>query len=126
MVPDADVGACGHACLVEYPAWAYVVGSLGGLEADRGSLADFRGVVVGHAVEEECAVSGVGCLYFVPCRVTIMGPCRANGSSGYGGGAGPVCCPCLGDGARGRLEGSGAVCQVEWLEADRGVQDSVR
>ena len=123
MVQDAGVGVGRHAYLVKYPARACVAGSLRGLEADRADFADFRGVVVGHAVKEGCAVSGAGCLHLVHPGVLIMGPCRTDGTSGYGGGPAPVCRPCLGDGARGWLEGGGGVCQVECLEAHGGVQD---
>ena len=49
MVPDAGVGVGGHACLVEYRAWARVAGSFRGLQSDRSDFADIRGVVVGHA-----------------------------------------------------------------------------
>ena len=66
-------------------------------------------------------MSGVG--YFAPRGVTILGPCRTEGSSGYGAGPAPVRCPCLGEGGRGRLQGGGGLCQVEFLEAGRGVQD---
>ena len=108
---------------MEYPAWACVAGSLRGQEADRGDFADFWGVVVGHAVEEECGVPGIGCLYLVPYGVPVMRPCCKDGPSWYGGGPAPVCCPCLGDSARGWLKGGGVVCKVECLEAYGGVQD---
>ena len=109
MVLDAGVGAGGHACLVEYPAWALVAGSLRSLESDGSNFADLRGVVLRHAAEEERTVSGVGCLHLVPYGVTIMGPCPTDGSSGYGGRSVPVCRPCLGDAACGWLEGGGVV-----------------
>ena len=108
---------------MEYPAWACIAGSLRGLEADHGNFEDFRGLVVGHVVKEECAVPIVGCLYLVAYGVLIMGPCRTDGPSGYGGGPAPVCCPCLGDNARGWLEGGGGVRLVECLEAYGGIQD---
>ena len=60
MVPYAGVGVGWHARPVEYPVWAYVAGPLRGLEADRGDFANFRGVVLGHAVKGEGGVSGVG------------------------------------------------------------------
>ena len=60
VVPQACFDADGHSCLVEYPAWACVAGLFCGLEADRGDFANFRGVVVGHAVKEEGGVPGVG------------------------------------------------------------------
>ena len=78
---------------------------------------------MGHAVKEDGGVPGVGCFHLVFYGVPIVGPCRPDGASGYGGGPAPVCCPCLGDGARGWLEGGGGVCQVECLEAFGGVQD---
>ena len=81
---------------------ARVAGSLRGLESDRGDFADLRSVIVGHAVEKERSVSGVG--------VLIMGPCSPDGSGGYPGGQAPVCRPCLGDSACGQLEGGGGVC----------------
>ena len=68
---------CGHARMVECPAWACVAGPLCGLEADCGDLADLRRVVVGHAVKEEGGVSGVGRFHLVPYGVPIVGPCRA-------------------------------------------------
>ena len=68
-------------------------------------------------------MSCVGCLYLVSYGFTIMGPCRTDCSSGYGGGPAPVCCPCFAEGACGKLEGGGTVCQVECLEAYGGVQD---
>ena len=80
-------------------------------------------MVVGHAVKEEGAVSGVGRFHLVPYGVPIVGPCCSDGADGYGGGPAPVCCPCLGHGACGRVEGGGGVCQVECLEAYEGVQD---
>ena len=80
-------------------------------------------MVVGHAVEEEGGVSGVGCFHLVPYGVPIVGQCRSDGAGGYGGGPAPVCCPCLGHGTCGRLEGGGGVCQVECLKAYGGVQD---
>ena len=80
-------------------------------------------MVVGHAVNEEGGVSGVGRFHLVPYGVPIVGPCPSDGAGGYGGGPAPVCCPCLGHGACGRLEGGGGVCQVECLEAYGGVQD---
>ena len=109
--------------LVEYPARARVAGPLCGLEADRGNFADFRGVVVGHAVKEEGAVPGVGRFHLFPFGVPIVRPCRADGLCGYGGGPVPACCPWLADGARGWLDGGDGVCQVECLEAYGGVQD---
>ena len=123
VVPQARVHLGGHARLVEYPAWACVAGPLCALEADCGHLTDLRRVVVGHAVEEEGGVSGVGRFHLVPYGVPIVGPCCPKGAGGYGGGPAPVCCPCLRDGACGRLEGGGWVCQVECLEAYGGVQD---
>ena len=123
VVPKARVHVGGHACLVEYPAWACVAGPLCGLEADCGDFADLWRVVVGHAVKEEGGVSGVGRLHLVPYCVPIVGPRCPDGASGYGGGPTSVCCPCLGDGACGQLEGGGGVCQVECLEAYGGVQD---
>ena len=54
---------------------------------------------------------GVGRFHLVTSGVPIVGPCRTDGGSGYGGGPAPVCCPCLGDGACGWLEGGGGVCQ---------------
>ena len=122
MVTDAGVGVGGHACLLEYPAWACVAGSLRCLEADRGDFVDLRGVFVGHAVEEECGVPGVGCPHLVPYDVPVMGPRRTDGPSWYGGWPDPVCCPCLGEGARGWLGGGGRVRQVECLGADGRVQ----
>ena len=123
VVPQARVHVGGHARLVEYPAWACVAGPLCGLEADCGDFPDFWRVVVGHAVNEEGGVSGVGRFHLLPYGVLIVGPCRPDGASGYGGGPAPVCCPCLGDDACGWLEGGGRVCQVECLEAYGGVQD---
>ena len=123
VVPQAPVHVGGHACLVEYPAWACVAGPLCGLEADCGDLADLQRVVVGHAVKEEGGVSGVGCFHLVPYCVPIVGPCRPDGAGGYGGEPAPMCCSCLGDGAYGRLEGACGVCQVECLETYGGVQD---
>ena len=99
VVPDVVVGVGGHACLVEYAAWACEAGLLRSLESDPGTFRDLRGVVVGHAVEEERRVSGVGCLHLVPYGVSIMGPCCTDGAGEYGGGPAPVCCPCLGDSA---------------------------
>ena len=64
----------------------------------------------------------VGRFHLVPYGVHIVGPCRLDGASGYGGGPAPVCFPCLGDGACGWLEGSGGVCQVDCLEAYGGFQ----
>ena len=111
--------------LVGMPVWWSIQRRhvLCGLEADCGDFADFRRLVVGHAVKAGGGVSGVGRFHLVLYRVPIVGPCRPDGVSGYGGGPGPVCCPCLGDGACGRLEGGGGVCQVECLEAYGGVQD---
>ena len=123
VVPQARGHVGGHARLVEYPVWACVAGPLCGLEAHRGEFADFRRVVVGHAVKEEGGVSGVGRFHLVPYGVPIVGPCRPDGASGYGGGPAPMCCPCLGDCVCGRLEKGGGVCQVECLEAYGGVQD---
>ena len=123
VVPQARVYVRWHACLVEYPVWACVAGPLCGLEADRGDLADFWRVVVGHVVKEEGGVSGVGRFHLVPFGVPIVEPCRPDGASGYGGEPARVCCPCLGDCACGRPEGGGGVCQVECLEAYGGVQD---
>ena len=96
--------------MVEYSACARAAASFCGLESDRGNFADLRGVVVGHAVEEECGVFGVGCLHLVPYGVTIMRPWHTDGSVGYGGGLAPPYCPSLGDGACGRLEGGDGVC----------------
>ena len=101
VVPQARVHVGGHARLVEYPAWACIAGPLCGLEADRGRFADFRRVLVGHAVKEEGGVSGVGRLHLVPYGVPLVGPCLPDGASGYGGGPAPVCCRCLGDSACG-------------------------
>ena len=123
VVPQARVHVGWHARLLEYPVWACVAGVLCGLEADCGDFADLRRVGVGHAVKEEGGVSGVGRFHLVPYCVPIVGPCRPDGASGYGGGPAPVCCPCLGDGASGGLEGGGEVCQVECLEAYGGIQD---
>ena len=123
LVTQARVHVGGHARLVEYPAWACVASPLCGLEADGGDFAEIGRVVVGHAVKEEGSVSGVGRFHLVFYCVPILGPCRPDGASGYGGGPGPVCLPCLGDGARGQLEGGGGVCQVGCLEAYGGVQD---
>ena len=123
VVPQAHVHGGGHACVVEYPAWACVAGPLCGYETDCGDLADVWRVLAGHAVREEGGVSGVGRLQLVSFGVPIVGPCRPDGSGGYGGGPAPVCCPCLGYGACGWLEGGGGVCQVECLEAYGGVQD---
>ena len=123
MVPQVRVHVGGHAGLVEYPAWACVAGPLCGLEADGGDFAEFRRVVVAHAMKEEGGVSGVGRYHLSPMASAYFGPCRPDGASGYGGGPAPGCCPCLVDGACGRLEGAGGVCQVECLEADGGVQD---
>ena len=109
--------------MVEYSACARAAGSFRGLESDRGDFADLRGVVVGHALEKECCVSGGGCLHLVPYGVTIMGTWHTDGSVGYGGGLAPVYCPCLGDGACGRLEGGDGVCKVKCFEAYEGVQD---
>ena len=67
---------------------------------------------------------GVGRFHLVPYGVPIVGPCRLDGASGYGGRPAPVCCPCLGDGECAQLEGGGAMCQVECLEAYGGVQDA--
>ena len=83
MVADAGVGVCGHAHLVEYPAWARVMGSLCRLKSDCGDFPDLCRVVVGHAVEEERGVPGVGHLYLVPYGVPIMGPRSTDGSGGY-------------------------------------------
>ena len=122
VVLQARVHVGGHARLVEYPAWACVAGPSCGLEADSGDFADFRRVVVGHAVKEEGGLSGVGRFHLVPYGVPVVGPCRPDGASGYGGGAPPVCCPCLGDGACGWMEGGGGVCQVECPAAYGGIQ----
>ena len=67
---------------------------------------------------------GVGRFHLVPYGVPIVGPCRMDGASGYGGGPAPVCCPCLGDGACGWLERGVGLCQVECLETYGSVQDS--
>ena len=123
VVPQARVDVGGHARLVEYPAWACVAGLLCCLEADCGDLADLRRVVVGHAMKEEGAVSGVGRFHLVPYGVPIVGQCGPDGAGGYGGGPAPVCCPCLGYGVCGRLEGGGGVRQVECPEAYGGVQE---
>ena len=122
MVPDAAVGVGGHARRLEYPAWACVAGLLCGLESDCGVFADLWRVVVGHALEEERGVPGVGRLHPVPYGVSVMGPRSTDGSAWYGGGPAPVCRPCLGYGVCGRLEGCGGVCSVECLEACGGVQ----
>ena len=42
VIPQARVHVGGHACLVEYPARACVVGPLCGLEADCHAFADLR------------------------------------------------------------------------------------
>ena len=123
VVPRARLPVGAHARLVEYPAWACVAGPLRGLEEECGDFADFRRVVVCHAVKEEGGASGVGRFHLVPYGISIVGPCRPDGASWYGGGPAPVCCPCLGDGACCRLEGGGGVRQVECLEAYGGVQD---
>ena len=123
VVPQVRVHVGGYARLVEYPAWACVASPLCGLEADCGGFAEFRRVVVGHAVKEEGGLSGVGRFDLVPYGVPIVGPCRPDGATGYGGGPAPVCCLCLGDCACGRPEGGSGVCQVECLEAYGGVQD---
>ena len=65
---------------------------------------------MGHAVEEERHVYGVGCPHLVLYGVTIMGPCRTNGSGGYGGGTAAVCRPCHGDGVCGWLADGGGLC----------------
>ena len=78
---------------------------------------------MGHAVKEKGGVPGVGSFHLVPYGISIMGPCRADGPCGYGGGPAPLCCPCIGDGACGWLEGAGRVCQVECLKAYVGIQD---
>ena len=58
---------------------------------------------------------GVGRFHLFPYVVPIMGPCRTDGSSGYGSGPAPVCCPCLGDGACCWLEGVvGCVTWCAW------------
>ena len=67
-------------------------------------------------------MSGVGRFHLVPYGVSLVGPCRTDGGSWYGGGPAPVCCPCHGDGPCGWLEGGEGVCQVECLEAYGGVQ----
>ena len=110
MVPDAGVGAGGHASLVEYAAWGCVLGSLRGLMSDRSEFPDLRALVVGHAVGEERAVLGVGCLHLVPYGPSTLGPCRTDGLGGCGGGLAPLCRPCFGDGAFARLQGGGGVC----------------
>ena len=48
-------------------------------------------MVLGHVVEEEGGVSGVGRFHLVPYGVPIVGPCRTDGASRYGGGSAPVC-----------------------------------
>ena len=68
---------------------------------------------MGHAVKEEGGVPGVGRFQLSPYSFPILGPCRPDGTSGYGGGTAPVCCPCLGDGVCPRLEGGGGGC-VRW------------
>ena len=73
MAPCGEAWVVPDACLLKYPAWARVAGSLRGLESNPGDFADLRGVVVGHAVQEECGVSGVGCLYLVPYGISIVG-----------------------------------------------------
>ena len=92
VAPQARVHAGGHARVVEYPAWACVASPLCGLEADCGDFADLRQVVVGHAVKEKGGVSGVGRFHLVPYCIPIVGLCRQDGASGYGGGPAPVCC----------------------------------
>ena len=67
-------------------------------------------------------MSGIGRFHLVPYGVRILGPCRTDGASWYGGGPAPVCCRYLGEGACGWMEGGGGVCQVESLEAYGGVQ----
>ena len=62
-------------------------------------------------------MSAVGRFHLIPYGVPIVGPCRTDGASGYGGGPAPGCCPCLGDGVCGWPEGGGRACQVECLEA---------
>ena len=74
VVPQARVHVAGHARLVEYPAWACITGPLCGLEADCGDFADFRRVVVGHAVKEEGGVAGVGRFHLLPYGIPIVGP----------------------------------------------------
>ena len=108
VLHSAPVG--GHACLVQYPAWACVAGALRGLGSDHGDFADLRGVVVRHVVEQERGVFGVGCLHLVPYGVTIMEPCRTDGSGAYGAGPAPVFPPCVGHGTCGRLGGGGGLC----------------
>ena len=89
VVPQARVHVGGHARLVNYPAWACVAGPLCGLQADGDDFVDFQRVVVGHVVKEEGGVSGVGRFHLVPYGVPIVGPCRPDGASGYGGGPAP-------------------------------------
>ena len=59
------------------------------LEADCGDFADFRRVVLGHAVKEEGGVSEVGHFHLVTHGVPIVGPCCPDGASRYGGGPAP-------------------------------------
>ena len=121
MVPSVDAGFNGHACLVEYLAWACVVGSLCGLECDCGDFADLQGVVMGHAVQKERIVFSVCCFHLVPYGVSVVGPPCADGSGRYGGGPSHVRRPCLGDCTCGWLEGGFGMFQLDWLKAYRGV-----
>ena len=56
---------------------------------------------MGRPVEEGRGVSVVGRLQLVSYGVSLMGPCRTDGSGGYGGAPAPLCRLCLGDGASG-------------------------
>ena len=83
MVQDWGAGVGGHAHLEEFLAWACVACLLRGLESDRGGFADLRGGVMGHALQEERVVSGVGCLHPVSYGVCIVGPRSTDGLGWY-------------------------------------------
>ena len=104
---------------MQYLAWACVAGSSPGLEADRGNFADFRGVVVVHAVREEGGVPGVGCFDLVPYGLPINGPCRTDGPSGEEVGQPPGATHAL---VTARVAGWRAVVGCVWCSAAKPME----